>query len=242
MNGDSVSIVIPCYSWPDLLPKAIESIEDQTISPGAIICVLDGPPEPDRYIQYLHSHSDIVQILLPQNQGVSTARNTGLNYADRVGYEWFVLFDEDDLLYPRFLEEMLLSSQSHPDCAIHYCEWMMFGDWDGHAGVPEYSYERLLQSPYILNTSLIKMEVWRDVRDKNGHGYDPDLVGWEDYCFYLEGGALGHHGVKVGQPLVKYRKHSRSISTVANEQLPRIVQHIRKKLKRLYGVELLCKV
>jgi len=83
------------------------------------------------------------------------------------------------------------------------------------------------------------MEVWRDVRDKNNHGFDPDLAGWQDWCFFCEAGALGHYGARVGMGLVRYRKHGRSISSVAHEKLPSIVQYIREKLKRLYGVELL---
>lgn len=243
-NSNPVAIVMPCHSWPDLLPEAVASIESQTVRPGlvrpdlgAVICVLDGPPEPDKYTQCFQDHYAITRIHLPQNLGAPAARNVGLDYADKAGYEWFVLLDEDDLLHPQFLEKMLLSSQVCPDRAIHYSDWIRFGDWHGYEKVPEYSYERLLQGPFMHPASLVKMEVWRDVRDKNGHGFDPALAGWQDWCFFCEAGALGHYGCRVGQALVRYRKHGCSISTTAHERLPEIVAYIKNKMRRLYNVE-----
>ena len=150
-----------------------------------------------------------------------------------------MFLDEDDLLPPRFLEKMLLSAAVCPDRDIHYCDWVSFGKKFGYTRTPEYTFDRLLAGPFIIAPSLIKMEAWEDVQGHNGSGFDPDLRGWEDHQFFLECGALGHHGARVGLGLVRVRGHSSaSTSSHAHRHLNDIVAHIRGKLKRLYDVDL----
>ena len=235
-TSSDVAVILPCFSWPTLLPEALDSIRSQSVTPTVTICVLDGPPEPRQYEEVLKAYPDVIQTWLPDNQGPSAARNAGAQAASEL--EWMVFLDEDDLLHPKFLEKMLLSRQICPDRDIHYCDWVKFGSWDGYQRTPEYTFERLLAGPFMMSTSLIRTEAWRDVRDHNGHGFDPDLDGWEDYLLFLEMGALGHYGSRVGMGLVRYRKHQASVSDRAHKFLTRTVEHVREKLHRLYAVEL----
>jgi len=178
-----------------------------------------------------------MEVWLLSNQGPSAARNAGAQAASLAGLKWMVFLDEDDLLHPRFLEKMLLSRQICPDRAIHYCDWVKFGRWDGYQRTPEYTFDRLLAGPFIMSTSLIKVEAWENVRDHNGFGFDPDLRGWEDWMFFLEAGALGHYGARVGLGLCRYRKHASSISSTAHANLPHIVAYIKDAMHKRYGVE-----
>ena len=45
----SVAVVIPAHSYPQYLPDAINSIEEQTVSVGKPIIVLDYPKVPEKY-------------------------------------------------------------------------------------------------------------------------------------------------------------------------------------------------
>ena len=236
---DSVAIVIPCFSWPQYLLEALGSVYAQTVQPGAIIVVLDGPPDPKEHEAILRQHPDVIEIWLPSNQGPSVARNAGTQAANLAGFEWLVFLDEDDLLHPRFLEKMLLSASICPDRDIHYCDQVKFGKNLGYTRAPEYTYDRLLAGPFIITASLIKAEAWRDVQNHNGHGFDPKLRGWEDYQFFLECGALAHYGARVGLGLVRVRGHPvSSVSSYAHRHHDDIVAHIRDQLKRLYNVYL----
>jgi glycosyltransferase involved in cell wall biosynthesis len=244
-----VAVIIPAHSWPQYLPEALGSIRSQSVAPAVTICVLDKPPDARRYEEILDGYPDIVQIWLSDNQGPSVARNVGIQAASDAGFEWAVFLDEDDLLHPRFLEKMLLSRQICPDRAIHYCDWVKFGKWAGYQRTPEYTFERLLAGPFIMSASLTKVEAWEDVKSHNGHGFDPALCGWEDYMLFLEMGALGYYGARVGLGLVRYRKEERSTSDQAHNRfagapdvrdpkLKSTVAHIRDKLHRLYAEDL----
>ena len=209
----------------------------QTRPADTVILVLDCPPEPTLYRAILAREEWLESVWLRENVGPAEARNRGMKSALARGCEWVTFLDEDDLLHPRYLERMLQSSEWCPWASIHYCDWVWCGDRAGHTRVPEYSYERLCAGPYIMSTSLIKTQVWLDVREKNGTGFDPALRGWEDYLFYLEAGALGHEGARVGLALVKYRRHGGySISDETHAHLPRTVRYIRDKMQTLYGV------
>jgi len=239
---DSIAITIPCYSWPQYLPEALNSVYAQTILPSEVITVCDGPTNTQEYEMVLAKYRDADRIWLASNQGPSVARNAGAQVASEAGLEWLVFLDEDDLLHPKFLEKMLLSASLCPDRDIHYCDWVKFGKWFGYTRTPEYAYDRLLAGPFMMSTSLIRTEVWRDVKRHNGHGFDPALRGWEDWCFFCEASALGHYGARVGLGLVRYRKHVRSISDQAHDSLGRTVEYIREKLHRLYAVDLIYEV
>jgi glycosyltransferase involved in cell wall biosynthesis len=236
-TSSNVAVVLPCFSWPQYLSEALSSVHAQTLTPGLVVAVLDGPPNSQEYREILARRPGIEPIWLASNQGPSTARNAGAWFAEQMGFKWLVFLDEDDLLHPRFLEKMLLSASLCPDRDIHYCDWVKFGKWTGYTRTPEYTYDRLLAGPFMMSTSLIKMEAWRDVEHYNGHGFDPALRGWEDWCFFCEAGALGHYGARVGLGLVRYRKHVRSISDQAHERLGGIVEYIRGKLHQFYAVD-----
>jgi len=230
--------ILACHSWPQYLPGALDSIRAQTVQFARTIVVLDGPPEPERYEEILVTYPWVTPIWLPTNQGQSVARNTGVRAAIDAGLEWYVFLDEDDEYHPQFLEKVSRSVELCPDRDIHYCDWVKTGGWVGYTKTPEYSYRRLLAAPFITTASLVKTEVWEDVKSHNGHGFDPGLRGWEDYQFFLESGALGHYGARVGLALVRYRRHDQSVSDYAHAHLDEIVAHIRDKMRRLYDVKL----
>ena len=237
-KANDVCIVIPAHSWPQYIGQALNSIERQVVCPGHTIVVLDAPEQMLPYRRY--DVFDWVEwIRLDKNCGPSVARNIGIEAARRAGYKWVVFLDEDDILHPRYLQRMLQSRQLCPDISIHYCDWVWFDAWAGYTRTPEYSYERLLAGPFMMSTSLIRIAAWEDVHDINGTGFDPDVRGWEDWLFFLEAGALGHRGARIGMALVRYRRHhGKTSSGEAHGHLQQTVTYIRDKMARLHHKEL----
>lgn len=91
-----LSIIIPIYNVERYLEKCILSCEFQDISKNEyeIICVNDGSPDSSAIIaKKLATQYDNIKIINQANQGLSVARNTGLDNA-RGEYVWFV--DSDD--------------------------------------------------------------------------------------------------------------------------------------------------
>lgn len=231
-----VAIIIPCYSWPRLFPEALASIQAQTVKPYMVILAIDGT-NPEKYRGFDVDGFELVESISSQNQGIAKTLNTACLWAYQTT-EWFLRLDEDDTLHPRALEFMLLSSQLCPDRAMHYSDWVRIGDWKGYETTPEYSFERLCAGPFMTSASLVRTEVWQAVKEKNGVGFDPNVRGWEDWLFFLEGCALGYRAARIGLGLLNYRKHpGQSMSDIAHENLVWTVDYIKKKMRTIYNVD-----
>ena len=77
MNKILLSIIIPTYNRPKLLPRAVNSALAQTIDSFEVIVVDDGSEEPVD----LPEHPLLRIVRLPENKGISTARNVGAKAA-----------------------------------------------------------------------------------------------------------------------------------------------------------------
>lgn len=109
-----LSIIIPVYNVEKYIRKTLDSIFHQQFNPDdvEIIIVNDGSPDDSMKIvdEYKVKHSNLV-IINQTNQGLSAARNTGLEVS-RGDYVWFVDSDDwiEDGCLQRVLNELYKSS------------------------------------------------------------------------------------------------------------------------------------
>lgn len=96
------SIIIPVYNVEFYLRECIDSVLLQDFQDYEIICVNDGST--DNSLEILKSFSDSrIKIINQENQGLSCARNSGLDIA--LGqYVWFI--DSDDKIAENSLSEL----------------------------------------------------------------------------------------------------------------------------------------
>ncbi|MEO0556886.1 MAG: glycosyltransferase family 2 protein [Bacteroidota bacterium] len=95
-----LSILIPTYHRPQLLPRAIASALAQTETDIEVIVVEDGSPEP----AVLPDDPRVRRVRLEKNVGVSGARNTG---AESATSRYITYLDDDDELLPHFTQTAL---------------------------------------------------------------------------------------------------------------------------------------
>ncbi len=102
-----VSVIIPAYNSEKFLAKCIDSILNQTYSDFELLLINDGSTDTTANIceNYLEKDSR-VKVYHQQNSGPSTARNTGLKYAQG---KWIVFVDSDDYLDNDYLESLFLN-------------------------------------------------------------------------------------------------------------------------------------
>jgi glycosyltransferase involved in cell wall biosynthesis len=101
MEQADVSIIIPVYNTEDYIADTIDSIVNQMLSNIEIIIVDDGSTDKSPQILENYKQKDPrIRIISQKNQGVSVARNRGIEEA-RGKYIYFM--DSDDLLDPRTL-------------------------------------------------------------------------------------------------------------------------------------------
>lgn len=100
-----ISIIIPIYNAGSFLEKCLASILLQDTTEWECILVNDGSTDNSADICSLWELKDSRFKFVNQgNQGVSVARNTGLDYA--IG-EWITFVDADDWLEPNYLSAMI---------------------------------------------------------------------------------------------------------------------------------------
>ncbi|MFR9018585.1 MAG: glycosyltransferase family 2 protein [Fusobacterium sp.] len=100
-----VSVIVPIYNVEKYLRKCLNSIINQTYKNIEIICVDDGSP--DNSIDILNEFAEKderIKIIRQENQGLSGARNTGIDNA--VG-RYIMFIDSDDWVELNMVELMV---------------------------------------------------------------------------------------------------------------------------------------
>ena len=123
---DIVSVIVPVYNVAPFLNKCIESICKQDYPRIEIILVDDGSTDESGKICDFYAEKDArICVIHKQNQGVSSARNTGLDIATG---QWICFVDGDDYIMPEYVSYMLaLGIAYDADIAL---TTHMFGSFD----------------------------------------------------------------------------------------------------------------
>ncbi len=97
-------MIVPMYNAERYIGKCLESVVRQTYGNLEILVVDDGSVDEGPAICKKLAEADgRIRLLRQENQGVSAARNRGL---DRACGEYVFFLDSDDAIHPRLLEEM----------------------------------------------------------------------------------------------------------------------------------------
>lgn len=96
-----VSIIVPVYNKELYIKNCIERILNQSYKNFELIIIDDGSTDEGKFIVDKFSSDDRVKVVHQSNQGVSCARNTGLNLA-KGRWIWFI--DADDIPHFEWLQ------------------------------------------------------------------------------------------------------------------------------------------
>lgn len=106
-----VSIVIPVYNTEKYLPACLDSMIKQTLKDIEIICVNDGSKDNSLSILKAYEIKDPrIKIINQENQGLSAARNAGINAATG---EYIGLVDSDDWVDLDFYEKLYNAAKKY---------------------------------------------------------------------------------------------------------------------------------
>jgi glycosyltransferase involved in cell wall biosynthesis len=102
-----LSIIIPLYNVEQYVGRCLESLENQDIDKDQyeIICINDGSPDKSRDVVItMQKQFDNIILIDQENQGVSRARNNGMNKAQG---KYLLFIDPDDLVESNCLNRVL---------------------------------------------------------------------------------------------------------------------------------------
>ncbi len=126
-----ISVIVPVYNGQDYLENCIISIENQTYDNLEIIIINDGSTDRTGAICVkLKEKYDNIRVVTLEDEGVSAARNAGIDMA-RGGFLTFV--DADDRLRPKTLD-VLYDNILSTGCDIAGCGFQTFREepeWQG---------------------------------------------------------------------------------------------------------------
>lgn len=101
------------------LGASLQSLRDQTMRPGRIVLVIDGPIDSEQeaaIAAFAEMRSPPVEVVrMPRNVGLAAAMNAGL---ERCGAAWVMRMDSDDLCAPDRLEIQVAYAQRHPEIDV----------------------------------------------------------------------------------------------------------------------------
>ena len=101
----TLSMIIPVYNVERYLPACLDSIARQSLDDYEVIVVDDGSTDASGRICDDYAGRDSrITVIHQQNQGLSSARNTGMRHANG---RYFFFVDSDDFLVPEALPRVL---------------------------------------------------------------------------------------------------------------------------------------
>ena len=205
----NISVIIPTHNRAHTIGRAIESVLKQSLSPAEVIVVDDGSTD-DTAELIQHDFPDC-RYLHQQNQGVSSARNSGISAADS---EWLAFLDSDDEWMPDKLATQAAALECNPD--VHLCHteeiWIRNGkrvnQMKKHAKTGGWIFQHCLPLCAISPSSVI---IHRSLFEAVGL-FDETLPACEDYDLWLRICAF-HPTLFIETPqIIKHGGHEDQLS------------------------------
>lgn len=107
---NKVTVIVPVYRVEAYLERCVRSLTGQTYDDLEIILVDDGSPDNSGAVcDALAAEDRRIRVIHQPNQGVSSARNNGL---DAMTGDWVCFCDGDDWYEPDFVEKMLACAET----------------------------------------------------------------------------------------------------------------------------------
>lgn len=187
-----VDVVIPVFNGRETINAALTSVvRQQGDWVHRIIVVDDGSN--DGTAQVVHNlSSPLIELVQTQNQGVSMARNLGI---EKSTAEWVAFLDADDTWIPSKLKAQLSVAQEHD--ASFVC-----GAVSSESVMPSgvISAEQLARGNFVATSSVL---VKRSVLQQVNPVFTPGMSFAEDYLVWLKCVTLSP-GYYLSEKLVDY--------------------------------------
>jgi glycosyltransferase involved in cell wall biosynthesis len=213
-----VAVIIPTYKQPGLLAEALDTALRQRCDFGySIIVVEDGCPfwETAQVCRdFAAAHPGRIHHLRKRNNGLSAARNTGIEFALAAcpGLEAVYFLDSDNRIQPPLLQRLFDAlRRSGPEIGWAYPDIDKFGfpefcDTSGDYSPLEHLFRNVSEAGSMAARRLLDA----------GARFDETMrKGWEDWEFWLQGLELGFRGVHVPFAGFCYRRRGESMLTNA---------------------------
>jgi len=201
------SVIIPCYNSGEFLPEAIASVVNSGFPEVELIIVNDGSTDPYTLEVLSNLDSNQIKLLSQENQGPAAARNSGVKEAKG---EFLLFLDADNLILPGYIQKASSLLKANSRLGVVYANPIFFGETDSISRFyPQpYDIKDLLLGNYIDMCSIVRRQVFADLGGFDEHR---DLIGWEDWEFWLRVAQTNWEFHYLNESLFKYRIRRESL-------------------------------
>ena len=182
----NISVIIPTYNRAAFLTDTVTSILKQTILPKEIIIIDDGSVDNTKDIveKLIDQNPYLIKYISQQNQGVSSARNTGIKNSS---HEWICFLDSDDIWEQEKLEHQINFHKINQHILFsHTNELWLFNNKEvkkkkHHKKPKGWCFSQNINNT-LIGTSTVMIH--RSILNKIGY-FDENLKACEDYDLWL---------------------------------------------------------
>ena len=223
-----ISCIVPIFNGEKYIEKCINSILQQTFQDFEVILVDDGSKDRSgKIIDELSLNDSRIIVIHKENEGVSSARNTGIKSAKG---EWITFIDADDWVEQNYFE-ILVSLIQTGEYDYSVCSQFLDGtvsklESDGRGEILALDYQkekkwllgtaiiRPVSNPSLFNKRYVNGPVFtgpvgklynRAILIEKNICFDSDLKIGEDNLFNLQFLMDTKKGVFIDLPLYHYR-------------------------------------
>lgn len=250
MNEESVSIIIPAYNVDEYLEECVHSLLCQTYTNYEVVIIDDGSTDNTYDVgKRLTVESAKVKLFHQENQGVSIARNVGMQKANG---EFFIFVDADDIVAPQYIETLVACVKKSDMGMVGFTSEREKIATKVSLNTVDIQASNMMES--ILCEANYDGYLWnkifqRKIIEKNNLKFQKNIVVWEDLLFVLQylkncdkvtisGEKLYYYRYREGSAvnntrLDKYRSKYEVMEKIKKQNFG-YTEHSRKKISFLY--------
>ena len=239
-----IGIVVPLYKHSVLLVDALLSaIQQESRYPFAIIVVNDGCPylESNLQVKSVQAASSVdIRYVVQRNQGLSAARNTGIEYAlaEFPGLQAIYFMDADNIILPQSIDAAYSRLIEDEDTSWIYPNIDMFGikanfDYGGPYSLLRHTQYNICEAGSLVHRRVLDAGVRFDEQMK---------LGYEDWDFWLSAAAHGFRGAHHPHFGFRYRNRGESMLSQSRRDSDEIHAYLKKKHRRLLSTRSLMRL
>lgn len=190
MKNGLVSCIIPTYKRADMLPRAIDSVLNQTYSAVEVLVVDDNIPgsqeslEVKRILDLYSEHENVKYIGQKVHINGAVARNVGIDSSDA---EFIAFLDDDEEWVSEKIEIQIEYLLNHPDIAGVSCLYSDYRNGTEVCRIRPYNSKdlqlKVLTGRVMIHTSTFLCR--REVLIKSG-AFDPNLIRHQDIQLFTD--------------------------------------------------------
>jgi glycosyltransferase involved in cell wall biosynthesis len=221
MNDPLVTVIICVYNGEDFLAEAIQCVIEQDYPATELIVVDDGST--DSSAEIANSYPQATLISHPENLGLPSARNTGIQAA---AGEYIAFLDSDDLWPANKVSTQLEFLQKNPEYKFGFTQEKFF--FEDMQERPNWTQKPAFQDvhvAYCAGSMLFHRSVFETVGRFNPEFRNGDTTEW-----VFRAKDKGFRGGVVEEVLLFRRIHEQNLSTKVHEEQKSLLKAVKTSI------------